>query len=160
MPDHDDSNRPSVKNASQTEASDPSADQDDPATAGEALYGGVLKVVKIGDERYGLFRECESPDKGDEPLAELHDRSTAFIAAAFLPLASKPATLRTRRSERGHALYRGDHLIGHLRLLEPDWLLALNIGDAMARITTSLALLEKAVGPAVRQLADKLRERL
>lgn len=138
------------------------AEIDDPLTAGEAAHGGIWRVRPLdGGERYGLFRFWEDPDAGDEPFGVVEERSTAYLAAAFLPLVAKARTLWAQPSEDepGQILYRDGNAIGRLRYRDPELVEALNLAEALARSPESIAALLEGAGHAALEPAGKILAR-
>ncbi len=138
------------------------AEIDDPLTAAEAAHGGIWRVRPLdGGERYGLFRFWEDPDVGDEPFGVIEERSTAYLAAAFLPLVAKARTLWAQPSEgeRGQTLYRDGRAIGRLRYQDPELVEALNLAEALARSPESIAALLEGAGHAALEPAGKILAR-
>ncbi len=162
MPDQKKSNRPGVENAFHPEILDLLKADDEPLTAAEADLGGVSRVIPLGDDRYGLFRVWESPERGDKPYGVIEDRSVALLAAAFLPQLSKARVFWSQPSEDGcgQTLYRGSRATGHLRYSDPEMIETLNLAEALARSPEALAALLLAVGSAALKQAGKILVRL
>jgi hypothetical protein len=162
MPSHDESTFSSVDNIFHPDYLAHIADFDDPLTAAEAAHGGIWRVRPIdGGERYGLFRFWEDPESGDEPFGVLEDRSTAYLAAAFLPLAARARTLWARPSDDGHGqtLCRDGRDIGRLRYRDIELIEILNIAEALARSPESIAAFLAAAGYAALEPAGRILAR-
>jgi hypothetical protein len=154
MPDHDDS---IPTNAFDPEYLSQLARHDEPVTAGEAVTGGFWRVVPMGDERFGLYRQWESPEDGDEPFGTLTDRDTALLAAAFLPLVDRARSFSVDPEDAGGpVLYRDGRAVGRLRHGNPELTDALNLADGLARCPSSIASFLEAAGAAALELAGKI----
>ncbi|HEX9733290.1 MAG TPA: hypothetical protein VGG06_15060 [Thermoanaerobaculia bacterium] len=154
MPDHDDS---IPTNAFDPEYLSQLARHDEPVTAGEAVTGGFWRVVPMGDERFGLYRQWESPEDGDEPFGTLTDRDTALLAAAFLPLVDRARSFSVDPEDAGGpVLYRDGRAVGRLRHGNPELTEALNLADGLARCPASIASFLEAAGVAALELAGKI----
>ena len=162
MPSQDDSTPVPVPNAFDPAFLARLATFDDPLSAAEAAHGGIWSVRPIdGGRRYGLFRFWENPEAGDEPFGVIEERSTAYLAAAFLPLTAKDRTLWAQSvdGERGQTLYRYGNAIGRLRYSDPELIEVLNIAEALARSPESIAALLEGAGHAALEPAGKLLAR-
>ena len=162
MPSHDDSTLIGAENAFHPDFLTRIEHQDDPLTAAEAVHGGIWFVRPLTDGRgYGVYRFWEDPAKGDEPFAVLKERSTAYVAAAFLPASAKDRTLWSQPSEDkpGQTLYRYGDAIGHLRYREEEFVEVLNLGEALARSPESIAAFLEAAGYAALEPAGKILAR-
>ena len=154
MPDHDDS---IPTNAFDPEYLSQLARHDEPVTAGEAVTGGFWRVVPMGDERFGLYRQWESPEDGDEPFGTLTDRDTALLAAAFLPLVDRARSFSVDPEDAGGpVLYRDGRAVGRLRHGNPELTEALNLADGLARCPASIASFLEAAGAAALELAGRI----
>ena len=162
MPSQDDSTPVPAPNAFHPDFLARLATLDDPLSAAEAAHGGIWSVRPIdGGRRYGLFRFWENLDAGDEPFGVIEERSTAYLAAAFLPLTAKDRTLWSQSvdGERGQTLYRDGNAIGRLRYSDPELVEVLNLAEALARSPESIAALLEGAGHAALEPAGKLLAR-
>ena len=161
MPSPDDSTPTGVDNAFNLDFLARLAEQDEPLTAGPAAHGGVFCVRQMADGGYGLYRFWESPERDDPPSAVLQERSTAYLAAAFLPAVAEGRTLWSQDAEDapGQTLYRYGEAIGRLRYRDPEMVEALNLSEAIASSPVLVAAFLTGVSQAALAEAGRILAR-
>jgi hypothetical protein len=135
---------------------------DEPLTAAEAETAGPWALLAMPGGGWGLFRQGQSPERGDIPVAVFRRRETALLAAAVLPGTGRDPLfhLDPEVDARGYALSSpSGEQTGHLRLFDESLRDALHVAECLVRSPEALArLLEAAGGVALRETGRLLRQ--
>jgi len=134
---------------------------DEPVTAAEAEAAGPWSLLAMPGGAWGVFRQGQSPERGDAPVASFARREAALLAAAVLPGTGREPLYRMASDPdaRGYALAgAAGELAGHLRLFDENLRDALHVAECLVRNPEALArLLEAAGGVALRETGRLLR---